>query len=479
MKQSDKNEYFQLDKSVPLILYGAATIGRLLYQYLTGQNFRVAGFMDTRADEIGELCGLPVFSVDDDKVSRECVIIIAVKNVFEHERIAAELQKRGYYRLIYRPYEVLGGQGNSLERELNEVYDKIADYKNGKEIPKIVVPMSVRTEQSRMKLSGVISESENSITAYVPVTLVYTDKKENEPEYSILFLKSHLKFVRYVLGMEGGSLEDYLSYCMEGARKVGGFRITEAWKRNVVKSRAEVYAQMNHKYHLDRSFFEQQAPMAEWNVERKYFNLQSGKHRATFLAASGQNYIAVKMLKDDYRLWVQESMVQEVCKEVENAFLPGMAIPVENPYFYGYSSCEEQFWYQLIRTMIENIPEAVYSSKDPKINKPCSFLVAVQEFAFVKRYLWRAGFCVYQFENAGKLEGMINCLTGFKDEFCNAADLEEEFTYALFEEASDRYRENQWKVKNTFLISNHVYEKDNRIMTGIYQGKETAVYLKR
>ena len=135
MKQSDKNEYFQLDKSVPLILYGAATIGRLLYQYLTGQNFRVAGFMDTRADEIGELCGLPVFSVDDDKVSRECVIIIAVKNVFEHERIAAELQKRGYYRMIYRPYEVLGGQGNSLERELNEVYDKIADYKNGKEIP--------------------------------------------------------------------------------------------------------------------------------------------------------------------------------------------------------------------------------------------------------------------------------------------------------------------------------------------------------
>lgn len=479
MKRSHKNEYFQLDKSVPLILYGAATIGRLLYQYLTGQNFRVMGFMDTRADEIGELCGLPVFSIDDDKVSRDCVIIIAVKNVFEHERIAAELQRRGYCRLIYRPYEALGGQGNSLERELNEVYDKIADYKNGKEIPKIVVPMSMRAEQSRMKLSGVISESENRITVYVPVTLVYTDKKENEPEYSILFLKSHLKFVRYVLGMEGGSPEDYLSYCMEGARKVGGFRITEAWKRNVVKSRAEVYAQMNHKYDLDRSFFEQQAPMAEWNAERKYFNLQSGKHRATFLAARGHNYIAVRMLKDDYRLWVQESMVLEVCKEVENVFQPGLAIPIENPYFYGYSCCEEQFWYQLIRTLIENIPEAVYSSKNIIINKPCSFLVAVQEFAFVKRYLSRAGFCVFQIGHAGKLEEMINHLTGFHNEFCDAADLKEEFEYALFEEASDIYRENQWKVKNTFFISNHVYEKEQRIMTGIYRGRETAVYLKK
>ena len=87
-------DMYTIQKEDPILLYGAATTGAILYGNLTDAGYRVAAFIDQRAHEIDSYYGLPVW--DPAAAGRyaeqyAAVVIIAIKNVFEHERIAESL----------------------------------------------------------------------------------------------------------------------------------------------------------------------------------------------------------------------------------------------------------------------------------------------------------------------------------------------------------------------------------------------------
>ena len=116
---------YSIDKDEKLYLYGAATIGFLQHNTLSKKGYRILGFIDRRADEIKKFCELPVFRPDDKNLDKNITVIVSVKNVFEHSRIAKSLNDYGFSKIIYRPYNALNASGDDLETRLYNVYDEI------------------------------------------------------------------------------------------------------------------------------------------------------------------------------------------------------------------------------------------------------------------------------------------------------------------------------------------------------------------
>lgn len=473
----NRDEYFVFEKNSPIILYGAATIGCLLDEYLTDFGYLIKGFMDLRAAEIKELHGKKVYSPDSADLPKDSIIIIAVKNVFEHSRIAEDLSKKGFCKLIYRPYASLKGQGDQAENQLNNIYDLISDYKERKVPFEGKVPVSHFTTRSLLKLSGIVSEADTMLTVNIPITLLFSDRVPQMPEFSVLFMRPHLSFVKYILGMAGGESDSFLRYCRDAATKVGGFETTALWENNVVRNQAEVYAQMNHMYDLDKNFFIDQAPKVQWN-EKRYFNLQSGKHRSTFLAAKGNNYIAVQMSKEDFNAWVQASVALEIEPVLREKYRQGLSVPIENPYFYEYSCLEEPFWYQLVRTVMERVSEIDYQNSSVNLLPDRKFSVALSDSGFTKRFIKRCGFQVATWLETDELEKKLDILLG--DDFACKTGSNQDWQhvdYMIWEDGIDVVSHKDCEVENLFLVTDKKSHLGDRIMEGMCKGRQVNVYL--
>ena len=91
------------------ILYGAAAIGDLVKDSLEKNGLEVIGYIDKRASELSEYNGLMVWSIEEvpqEYIDAEVNVYISVKNVFEHEKIALLLRKRGFTKIIYAPLSI-------------------------------------------------------------------------------------------------------------------------------------------------------------------------------------------------------------------------------------------------------------------------------------------------------------------------------------------------------------------------------------
>ena len=113
---------FILSKRSHFILYGAASLGSVLYKKLKQHGANIDAYIDQRAEEMHELMGLPVYGlteVANHLDVKNAVVIVSVKNVFEHTRIAAQLSELGFHNLLFKPYPVLQGKGTAEECLIN------------------------------------------------------------------------------------------------------------------------------------------------------------------------------------------------------------------------------------------------------------------------------------------------------------------------------------------------------------------------
>ncbi len=385
---------FSLDKNIPVALYGAATIGTLLYNKYKEWNLNVVAFLDKRADEIESFIGLPCYAIENDALAKQdIVVVVAVKNVFEHSRIATKLQRAGYKKIIYRPYNSLNDNGSSEECCLNEAYthiteDNFFDASLYKDVPFVDAQASMP-----LKERGLIKKENGNVTFYLPVTMLFKDKKgvEFERQHSILCLKPHVNFAKFIIG-NGGEVESLLNYCIVEANKMQTVKVTDAWKKNVIANQSEIYLDMLHKLNLEPDFFINRAVNVIWNDERKYFNLNSGKHRASFLCAAGLDYIPVRCSEVDYKKYLTAIDTAATQKKISSMFDDGLSYPIENPFFYDSSRYGERFWFLLIRTVAGRIMEWYYDSG--KILKGLKVYWAISNAEFLEGFLVRMGCCL-------------------------------------------------------------------------------------
>lgn len=390
-------EKFALDKNIKILIYGAAAGGTLLFQKLQQNGYQIVGFVDKRAKEITCLCGLPVYCIEQIKSLNnyeEMIVIISVKNVFEHSRIARDLMKHGVHNIIYKPYVVLKGYANEAQREVFEIHNRLIEQGNCE-----VINLSKADEiETCLKLPKeyLLCEDIDTQTVFLPLPMLFENRNGTDgfKERNVCFLYPHIQFFHFLQGDPNATFEYYVKYCEMAAEELDTFMVTDAWRENVIRNRAEVYHQMNHAFLFQKDFFVQNAPDVEWN-KNGFFNLKSGKHRAAFFASKRLLYIPVRMSRKDAEQWICKEYVEHVNEVLQKQEIFELKAPIEHPYFYQVPCMTENFFYGLCCVLAEHLGKLYYKSPLDHVLDNKKIYVNLDDYGFISRFLRRCGAYVY------------------------------------------------------------------------------------
>lgn len=414
------NTHFQLDRDSSILIYGAAAIGVIIHNICEEKGISVKGFIDKRGDEISYLCGLRVWSLSDgdiEKLDKNVVVFIAVKNVFEHDNIVRKLLEYGFNNIIYRPYAVIKGEGTEEEKQIYNAYDKFMS--KDIEFPWIPLPRTFKIYSYNLQDCSIIKTEGKYITVYVPLECLFTDNKgvktsRTWADLPVMTLIPHIDFFKYLDGENGYSYHHYLNYCITAAESGGQIKVTDRWIENVIKNRADVYENMSLSLERDFDFFVRNAPAGEWNP-KGYFNLISGKHRATFFLAKGRQYFPLKISEDDYKNWVNKTVLNELADKFIDLDIQECHAPVEHPYFYNMRCNNRSFYYRLLCSFVYNIALQQYElNQYINLHRQEDVLVSLNDDGYMARNLQKYGIGVRNY-NKSILSKLLDELISVKE----------------------------------------------------------------
>lgn len=373
-----------------VILYGAATTGGILYKGLCKQGIYVKAFVDKRAHEIDKYQGIDVLSIEElNSISDkdDIVVIIAIKNVFEHEKIANLLFSGGFQNIIYRPQNTLEGRGTDNENELNKIYDYALE-------GKLTIGMSWsrknRVTFPEVKDNALLCENGHMVSVRISAAFIYSDLYDNKeliwgdiPMYSLL---PHLGLFRSYSGIRDDYKDLYLVFCHEAAARSGGIVTSKEWENSVLNNRLDVFQHMEYAWNNERDFFEKCAVPAKLN-SKGYFNVVSGKHRAVFEIVKGARYIPLLIDRKQYNKWLRTDLVEPLYAFLAEKFIEGLKYPILHPWFYKFPSQAGSFYYEFIEKVSFAIYEDAYRNRGgfDFSNHSCLFYnsdIAVSAFVF-------------------------------------------------------------------------------------------------
>ncbi len=305
----------QITKESKIIIYGAASTGIILKTKLETNGYKVEGFIDQRANEIHDIAGTGVYNLDAIRFDDDTIVILAIKNVFEHEKIVKQLVKHGCKWVIFKPYSSVLGRNDDASNELSALWDLIVGKKQEINITAISKAEDLTSYSETIRKP--IKKQGDYYIYSIPVELIFTDKKDEDNQWNdinILELYPHNELFRFFMGNTNSSYNSYIAFC-EFCAKEAGVKISESWRESVIKNRANVFYEMQRNLGCNFEFFINSAPVAIWN-EKGYFNLNSGKHRVCFLIACGFRDIPIKISESDYKKWEQHYSLDGTVAEI-------------------------------------------------------------------------------------------------------------------------------------------------------------------
>ena len=387
--------------SQKIMIYGAASIGAIMYDNFKKIDIPVYAFIDKRGGEIEQCCGLQVLSLEElKKADRQTLIVLGVKNVFEHAQIAQLLFDMGFRKLIFRPYTVIKGHGNETEVLLNEIYDKIMIGDDSVKNANIPFTDSINVVDYSNK--SVIQSDNESMVVNVPIEFVYTENglkigKENNfwSDIPILALISHIDFFRWADQQPGCFPNMYMDFCM-GAAKHGDhkIKITNAWKANVLRNRIDVYENMNNSLQRDFSFFIDNAVKAVY-TSSDHFELKSGKHRASFFVAKNRRYLPLRLTLRDYEKWLETNDYNKIIADFKSKGIIRARSALEYPFLYEMPSDDANGYFRLLGNIVHTLTMGWLGSSDFTRFSETHVLLSLDDDGYIGRNLRRYGVKVY------------------------------------------------------------------------------------
>lgn len=339
-----------LNSDSTILLYGAAYMGTVTKISLEKAGYMVSGYIDKRADEIDIVNDKPVYSIQEAATKfdpSKTIVFIAVKNVYEHSRIAARLEQEGFFYIICIPEAVIAGQGTEEQKIVSELFQHLCEGK----YEECSLPMSREYhEHLDAKEIKPIDANEDGGVYYIPITYVAQDKGQLK-DLPVVFLYPHIEFFRTLNGEMCGNTDAYIEYCKKAAVELNAFDITPKWTQNVLKNRSEVFERMNDLFNKDPDALQRNATKAIWN-DKGFFNIVSGKHRMAFFTAKRMFYIPLRISDKDIK-----SFFDHLDKE-------GCVKEIEDPRFYGYYIENQSLYYNIFFAVAFFLSEKNYNSKD-------------------------------------------------------------------------------------------------------------------
>lgn len=447
---------YQIDKDSQVILYGAATTGAILYRCFMEHGYQVVAFIDKRADETESYYGLPVISLQEAEKwfsqIPEAIVVIAVKNVFEHEKIAKELWRIGCERIIFRPYAVVNGSGEPQDCMLNQAYDGVL---KGEFLSKLYHIKGF--DKFEPKDQAVIYETENGdIIANIPIYDVWTDDYKDKEiiwgNIPCLGLIPHIGLFRLFKGEKNEDYEEYIKYCRQAAVRSGGIKTSLKWENSVYKNRLDVFNHMQSSWEHNREFFVQNAVRAVYN-EKGYFNIRSGKHRIVFLIVMGMRYVPLRISKNDYMRWSNKRQALRIYELLDADHKTELPCILDSPYFYDYPCSTSDFYDKLLNRLIGIIYSDEYYKERAFHFEGKRILLYSTPMAFYAHIWEKIGFRVTIYEDDEEQRRLINVVTNEKIEFAyNDSELEKEYFLVVTEDKA-RISSMSFCAESNYVIS--------------------------
>lgn len=410
---------YVLQKGDPILLYGAATTGAILYNNLTANGFVIHGFIDQRADEIDGYYDLPVWDMEAAghyAAEHEAAVVVAIKNVFEHERVAAGLWRAGCRKVIFRPYRSVNGGESEQDRLLNAVYDRLISGSCADLPP---CPEVAGPERQILRDHAVLLDQGDYVTANIPAPYVFTDKYADPAipwgDILCLGLLPHLGLFDVFNGTWNPDYPEYMRYCRRAAEKSGGIVTSDAWEASVYQNRLDVFNHMEYSWEHDRAFFVRSAVEGVYNP-KGYFNIRSGKHRMTYLLVKGSRYLPLRIRKADYEVWRRREQAERITNflfETQGETLP---VLLGNPYLYDRGGDTAAFYERLLLSLLTGIYKVAFHTGAPLCFRGKTILFDHTPMALYADIFQMLGFEIFIYEK-DPTRARLNC-TVLSDVFC-------------------------------------------------------------
>lgn len=328
------NRYYLKDKYI--YIYGAGSAGAELLSILMANNMNVLGFIDRRKniENYRQLEVINLFNLKEKiKEKDEVVIIISVRNVFDHNAIAKELFDFGFKNIIFKPNEILKNVECNSVLTINAAYDELF---GEKKVSNNCIDSIKTIKRIISRDEGYIQEKEDLIFAYIPFELLFTNN--NGTEWGNINFSTYISIKLFQAIKECNNnivsvIDDYVLNFSEKISRDYGMKIDKEWRNNVIQGRIDIFYEMEKKLDRDYDFFVQNCASVRIRKEGGFILTSSGKNRISFLISMGHKYIPVKLSKKEYKKYINYEVVKKINDFIENK--PPLLAPIPHPYFYS------------------------------------------------------------------------------------------------------------------------------------------------
>lgn len=376
---------FKIDPESKFILYGAADFGIRAYHHLRAYNFCVSLFVDRRADEIEFLFDVPVIMPEEIKGipnKSDYIAVISIKNVFEHESIAASFIQNGFTKVLYRPQSVLLGINDNQDDVINIAYDSIF---HGK-IYQAEIPEARCNSIYKLVNHSVAKNYDKNTVILAPMELVYVERKATEKVLPIATQVAQRGFFQYLNGQSSGNLQSYIYFCMGSYTEKDGIKHTLRWQESLINGRTMIYDEMMKRLEMDPDFFWRCAPTGYWDP-RGFFIQKSGKHRATFLISKGHQYLPINIGEDNLEQFLNFNRASELMNYLEENSIQELPEYVPNPYFYQFRCPTARIDRKIVLDVIEAIVNHLFLGQDFTEFKDLTVYCQTKTFSYLLKIL--------------------------------------------------------------------------------------------
>lgn len=340
---------FCFHKDAKLVVYGASEMARIWTENILKKGFEVCAFLDRSAKSIGQVMGIPVFTLEEWEISSDALVIIMLTNAAQHREVARRLYEKGVNQVIFFPMSTNGLNIKNVSK-LRMIYNQCIRQSFDSEIPEI--PFLGELLEERDKSEAIIYQYSKEVVWWCPVELCYSISKMDRDAiwYSDDTEDAGLLRMKYLSDKNiynlfpywelfdfcYGEIEEcplYLEVYEKSAQNKKG--VYDAGRLLADRSRlVQLYEEEICK-HMGISFFEESPADAVMGEKGKVI-IRDGWHRSIFLARRGYKWIPVRITADEYERFFNNVPAVELYRRLKENKIEYLEYPIEHPVFYGY-----------------------------------------------------------------------------------------------------------------------------------------------
>lgn len=391
-----KQTYYRLrDKDI--YIYGAGDMGKNVKNTIESCGKSVKGFIDRRAEDYELFQGKKVFNIseiEDISNKQDVAIILAFKNVYQHNEVAKSFQRKGFFNIVFKPLAVLYQCQDEKMEGLYLISKAHTFLTDGYLFFEGDIPAIESVELNYIQKQKVINEREDKLLFYAPVEMIF---QGDNPTYEILMGKNMLALYPAVTMYRGfrnadsvdleRGVREYIELVAKKSAIRFGMVVNQKWENNLIEGRKKVYEEMKRQLSLRPSFFVENGPEVRFEKPFKLKIISSGKNRVSFLMAEGYGYIPVWISKKDYEEYINENVAEDVLKHIDEVKLA----PIPHPYFYNaviQAGDYAQVWLQRLG---KEIGEYTYMTRKDYQFESVRVLDMLDDEGAAGRYLYNIG----------------------------------------------------------------------------------------